>query len=53
RHTVACQMLRRGANLYEIGQLLRHKSPHSTEIYAKVDFAALKELAMPWPGGEL
>jgi site-specific recombinase XerD len=50
RHALACQMLRHGASLVEIGQVLRHESPHTTAIYAKVDFASLQPLAQPWPG---
>ncbi len=51
RHTVATQMLRRGASLAEIGELLRHRSPQTTMIYAKVDLDLLRPLALPWPGG--
>ncbi|EJB8509900.1 TPA: tyrosine-type recombinase/integrase [Pseudomonas aeruginosa] len=51
RHTLATQMLHGGAGLDEIGQLLRHRSPDTTRIYAKVDLAALHTLALPWPGG--
>lgn len=51
RHALACQMLRHGASLVEIGGVLRHESVHTTAIYAKVDFAALAPLAQPWPGG--
>lgn len=51
RHTLATQMLRRGASLAEIGSVLRHRDPDSTVIYAKVDLGALRELALPWPGG--
>ncbi len=43
-------MLRGGASLPEIGEVLRHRSPLSTSIYAKVDIAALRALALPWPG---
>lgn len=50
RHTVASELLRRGAGLAEIGQLLRHRSMATTAIYAKVDAAALSQLARPWPG---
>jgi integrase/recombinase XerD len=50
RHTVASELLRRGAGLPEIGQVLRHRSIASTAIYAKVDAAALRQLARPWPG---
>ena len=51
RHALACQMLRQGASLSEIGELLRHRSPQTTAIYAKVDLASLATLALPWPGG--
>jgi site-specific recombinase XerD len=51
RHTVATQMLRSGASLAEIGELLRHRSPRTTAIYAKVDLAALRTVAAAWPGG--
>ena len=51
RHTLATEMLRHGASLGEIGQVLRHKDPNTTAIYAKVDVNALRELALPWPGG--
>ena len=51
RHTLATDMLRQGASLTEIGQLLRHRHPSTTLIYAKVDLSALKALALPWPGG--
>ena len=50
RHALAVRMLRGGASLSEIGEVLRHRSPLSTSIYAKVDLAALRPLAMPWPG---
>lgn len=49
RHSLATEMVRRGATLAEIGQVLRHRSPNTTEIYAKLDFDALREVAMPWP----
>ena len=51
RHTAATQMLRGGASLAEIGQVLRHREPGTTAIYAKVDRAALRGLALPWPAG--
>lgn len=49
RHSLATTMLRRGASLSEIGQVLRHRSPNTTEIYTKVDFGALRDVALPWP----
>jgi site-specific recombinase XerD len=51
RHSLATTMLRNGASLDEIGQLLRHRSPSTTAIYAKVEIDALRPLAMRWPGG--
>ena len=53
RHALAVRMLRGGASLAEIGEILRHELPSTTEIYAKVDVAALRALALPWQGGEL
>lgn len=51
RHALATEMLRQGLSLTEIGQLLRHRSPDATRRYAKVDLRALREVALPWPGG--
>ncbi len=51
RHTLATRLLRSGASLTQIGQLLRHRSQDSTRIYAKVDIEALRSLSMRWPGG--
>jgi site-specific recombinase XerD len=50
RHSLATEMLRRQASLGEIGEILRHRQPSTTEIYAKVDLEALRALAQPWPG---
>jgi integrase/recombinase XerD len=49
RHTAATEMLRRGASLAEIGEVLRHREQKTTAIYAKVDRTALRPLARPWP----
>jgi integrase/recombinase XerD len=49
RHTAATGMLRAGAGLEEIGQVLRHRQVLTTAIYAKVDRGALRQLARPWP----
>ena len=46
RHTLATEMLRQGASLDEIAQVLRHKDPDTTAIYAKVDLDALRRLAI-------
>jgi len=51
RHALAADMLRHGATLSEIGSVLRHRHAKTTGIYAKVDFAALRPLSLPWPGG--
>lgn len=51
RHTAATELLRAGASLGEVAQVLRHRSLTTSATYAKVDRAALRELARPWPGG--
>ena len=51
RHALATEMLRHGASLTEIGEVLRHRSPQTTMIYTKVDLESLRTLALPWPGG--
>lgn len=50
RHTAATAMLRAGASLPEVGQLLRHRRALTTAIYAKVNHDALRTIARPWPG---
>ena len=50
RHALATEMLRAGASLPEVGQVLRHRSMLSTTIYAKVGQNALRPLARQWPG---
>lgn len=52
RHTLATEVLNTGASLDEAGQLLRHRSRASTEIYAKVDHHRLVQIARPWPTSE-
>ena len=50
RHTAATELLRAGAPLVEIGQLLRHRSQQTTAIYAKC--AARRSVVSPaQPGG--
>lgn len=51
RHALATKMLRHGASLAEIGEVLRHHSLETTKIYTKVDLDSLRALALPWPGG--
>lgn len=49
RHSAATAMLRAGASLEEVGQVLRHRSTQVTALYPKVDFVSLRPLALPWP----
>lgn len=50
RHALAVRMLEQGASLSEIGEVLRHRSPQATAIYARVGIDALRDLAVAWPG---
>jgi integrase/recombinase XerD len=50
RHTVASDLLARGAPLVEVGQLLRHRDESTTAVYAKLDHRMLGALVRPWPG---
>lgn len=43
-------MLRKGATLSEIGEILHHQSVDTTMIYAKVALDNLALLVVPWPG---
>lgn len=52
RHTLACDLVAAGAGLPEIGNMLRHRGLTSTAVYARVGIEGLRELALPWPGGE-
>lgn len=49
RHSLATDMLRKGASLEEVGDVLRHRSAMSTTIYAQYDVEALRSIARPWP----
>ena len=51
RHSLATRLLRAGATLSEIGQVLSHNGHDTTRIYAKVDFTALRSIALRWPRG--
>jgi integrase/recombinase XerD len=51
RFSLATSMLRSGATMGEIAEILRHRTLQTTEIYAKVDFQGLRSLAHPWPMG--
>jgi len=50
RHALAGELLRQGAGLVAIGQVLRHRDLATTALYAKVDLGALRQVAQPWPG---
>lgn len=50
RHSLATELLRSGATLTQVSQVLRHKDHNTTRIYAKVDLASLRTLSLPWPG---
>lgn len=52
RHTAATRMLRGGASLREVGQVLRHYGEQVTSVYARLDLAALTPVARPWPGAQ-
>jgi site-specific recombinase XerD len=49
RHALAAELLRRGAGLTAIGQVLRHQDLATTALYAKVDLNTLRGVAQPWP----
>jgi site-specific recombinase XerD len=49
RHSLATQMIRKGASLAQIAEVLRHRSENTTAIYAKVSDEALRSVARPWP----
>ncbi len=49
RHSAATAMLANGANLEQIGSVLRHVNLDTTAIYAKVDIGLLGEVMAPWP----
>lgn len=52
RHSLATNLVRAGASLNEIGDLLRHRSRATTMIYAKLDTDGLRSIAQPWPLSE-
>jgi site-specific recombinase XerD len=51
RHGLATRLIREGTSLPEIAELLRHRSIETTNLYAKIDFQALRSIALPWIGG--
>jgi site-specific recombinase XerD len=50
RRANACETLRQGGSLAEVGEVLRQRSAYTQALYAKVDRAALQRVARPWPG---
>lgn len=52
RHALAAELLRQGADLVAISQVLRHQDLATTALYAKVDLVALRAVAQPWPGAQ-
>ena len=53
RHSLASRMVRHGASLPEISQVLRHRSTSTTQLYAKLDIEGLRGVARPWPGASV
>lgn len=53
RHSLATRMIRHGASLAEIAQVMRHRSIGTTQLYTKVEFEALAGVALPWPSAEV
>jgi site-specific recombinase XerD len=51
RHTVATQLVNRGASFKDVADVLGHHTLQTTGLYAKLDLAALARVALPWPGG--
>lgn len=51
RHSAATGLLRHGASLQVIGEVLRHRDIDTTALYAKVDTGLLQQVIRPWPGG--
>lgn len=49
RHSLATRMIRHGASIAEISEVLRHRSQDTVGTYAKVDFESLREVSRPWP----
>jgi site-specific recombinase XerD len=51
RHSVATELVCRGASFKQVADLLGHQSLQTTAIYAKLDLNSLQQVALPWPGG--
>ncbi len=51
RHTAGTELLRGGASLREVGEVLRQSDRMTTSIYAKIDERSLRSAVRPWPAG--
>jgi site-specific recombinase XerD len=49
RHALALRLLREGAALKSIGEILGHRSVESTGIYLRLDMDDLRDVALPLP----
>jgi site-specific recombinase XerD len=49
RHGLGTRMIRHGASIAEIAEVLRHRSQRTTATYTQVSFEALRTVAQPWP----
>lgn len=52
RHTAATAMVNAGASFKAVADILGHRSLATTLIYAKLDLDSLRQVALPWPGGD-
>ena len=53
RHTIASQMVNRGASFKDVADVLGHQSIATTGMYVKLALEALAAVALPWGGGAL
>jgi site-specific recombinase XerD len=52
RHSLATNLVQRGASLEEISNTLRHRSRQTALLYARQDISGLRTIAQPWPKEE-
>ena len=52
RHSLATHLVNHGISLKAISDLLDHRSPDTTAIYTMVDFATMRKVILPIPGGK-
>ena len=53
RHALALRLLRQGASLKAIGDLLGHRSTESTGVYLRLDVDDLRDVALPLPAAPM